>query len=154
MRETVQKIYTAISTDAGLMSYMKEFSMGGLREVTRLRFPFVNVGYIEDMPEAQTIGPNSRGDLSVFSISITFGTKSTIPEMAYYGDDVNSIKGILHMCDDLRTLCINNFFDGAFSQPSRVRSVRTDYLKSSADWVWVGEMIVEGRRKQLRTVRC
>lgn len=154
MRETIQKIYAAISADATLTAYVKSFSMGGLDEVTRLLFPFVNIGTIEDYIDPLTIGPTGRGNQSTFSVSVTFGIKSTIPELAYYGDDANGIKGILHMCDDLKTICAGNMFDGAFYTPALVRRVRTDYVKSSADWVWVGEIAIEGRRKEVRSIKC
>jgi hypothetical protein len=152
MRETVDKIYTALSTNATLTAYVNMFSKGGISRA-RLQWPFVNIGTIEDVPiEKTTIGPTGKGNTSNFYCMVEFGCKHTLPEMAYFGDATT--KGILHLADDLREICTDNLFDNAFLFPSTVERVMVTYIDDPAGWIWVGELTIKGRRRETRTVKC
>jgi len=147
MRDTIDKIFNEIyAVKDTTFSQVKQFTKGGW-ETTRLMFPFINIGRVEDVVTSQTIG-RLGNDESVFTVYIEFGTKHLVPEIAYFGDATT--KGLLHIADDLRHFCRGRMFDGAFTRPAAVRRVRTDVINDDADWIFVGELLLEGRRKEKR----
>jgi len=147
MKAVVENIYDVLSNDASL-SYIKAWRKGGT-EKTELIFPFINIGPIGETVNAQSIG--TRGsDESVFTVSIYFGQKSRVPELAYYGDAVTGFKGILDIADDLRDLCRANQFNCTFTRPANIIKVDTGFRLLGGEMLWMGVLTLEGRRKEQR----
>ena len=149
MKLTAQKIYTALTTDVTLAAYVKEFTMGAC-DASKLMFPFVNLGEIDEIIDPQTIG-NRGSDEYTFEVRIEFGTRELTPDLAYFGDAATGVKGILDVSDDLRSLCRDNLFDGAFYRPAIITRTRIVRFTVGGDWIQLGEMAFMGRRKVRRT---
>lgn len=149
MYNAITQIYSVISTDATLAAYVRQFTKGGINK-NFMEYPFINVGMIESSIEETGIGGIGAGGYNTMSVSIECATKSTIPEVAYYGDAGLGVKGILQLLDDLRALCRSNTFNCTFTIPAQIVRVRTDVLATQAEWIWVAECTLEGRRKENR----
>lgn len=149
MKTTIQKIYAALQADVALAAVIKSWSLGGINK-NQLIFPFCNIGPPDMSIETYTIG-NHGSDEEVYNIRIQFGTRSLMPEVAYYGDSASNVKGILEICDLAKAVCRGNLFDGAFTRPASVTRIITDMNHTSGEFIWVAEITVNGRRKVTRT---
>ena len=149
MYDAVDNIYSVLENDATLSAYVKQFTKGGINK-NFMQYPFINVGHVEMNIEETGIGGIGAGGYNIMKVAIECGTKSTIPEVAFFGDAGQGVKGILQMLDDIRAVCRANTFNCTFTIPAKIIRVVTDVITVKAEWIWVAECTLEGRRKEPR----
>jgi len=153
MKTVVSNIFSALEDDATL-SYVRTFSKGGV-SLLKIDFPFVNIGRTRGPILAETIGIGGH-DSYQYSVTIQFGTKSMEPEVSYFGKSASGdraiIKGVIDLLDDIVAVCRGNRFDGAFTAPANITDAVTDIIRDEQkNWVWVGEITIEGYKRTKRT---
>lgn len=158
MQQTIKGILdvvTAARVAGQPLDYVAQVTLGGV-EIAHLIFPFVNIGPIKYRNEALTIGPGSTdtaraaSDVEIITVIVQCGVKIRDGQTAFYGAPNASppVKGILNLCDDLKTLLRGQWFGGAFNiQPAEIKEVMPYYIEGEGDHMWIGEIEIEGRRR-------
>ncbi len=114
IKDILDAIYTAISTNATLVAYVKSFrnNTPGVQTV----FPAVWIASIRYSNAAVTHGANGRDNRS-YTVEVVGAVKNMADDQAFYGTAVE--KGAIHLCEDLADLIRVNDF-GVFRSPVNI----------------------------------
>ena len=123
-----------ILDDPALSAYVKRISHGNM-SYSRKLFPYVEVGNFH-ITRVEIVGGGV--DLH-YAIEITAGTRSLAHGLAYKGDGADR-KGISDLCDDVRSLILNNTFGGVFEPVVKIKC-DPNYRMDSAGTLHVGSIV-------------
>lgn len=140
LKSTIDNIYTLLSTSAALTARIKFFGRGNL-DKSHIIFPFISIGAPSDIVNAQTIGKGGS-DEHTMNLPIYVGHRSRVDEEAF--------NEMLQSLDDITDICRGEYFSNSLTRPANILTVRTGYEIMSGEFLWIGEVMIEGRRKEPR----
>lgn len=141
--EIQKKVLEKLQNDATLASYVKDFSIGE-EDVSRTIWPYVSVSDVNLRVGPLTIGAGGSA-MFYYDIVIQAGTRHTLPEIAFAGDDSGK-KGIVQLVDDAVTAVFPDNLDGLFNPTLRLEQAGAEEEPGSAGTAWRGTIRLSGYR--------
>lgn len=132
------KIFQELSVCSTLSEYIKSFTKGGLG-FTRKIFPFIDLG---DLSYRATELRASSCTLE-YNVDIFVGVRSIVPGIAFEGSE-SGAKGVVQICEDVRSILARNTFSSAFITPVYNIGVNPRFIYDAAETTFVGKVSFSG----------
>ena len=146
-KQIIDALYTALSTDADLSSYVPKFYKEN--NPPNVMFPYIAVrsDYSYEV-EALTIGRRAS-DEYIYTFTVEGAVKHMDAETAYYGDASN--KGAVDMERDITEVLRPNFLSGLLMEPVRIKSGAVSPAVDKTGFIYVVQIEIECRIRVRRT---
>jgi len=135
-----EKIFSELSNDATLKSYVKKFSRALANDVTKMSWPCIVFGWAGDSLSPLTIGMTGGKDFYEYNFLIEIYVYGLADDFVIIGQGAN--KGILDIIEDVENVVLWNRFDNLITKPAQITRVTPVGTQIGSNFYYSAELIL------------